>query len=313
MRTLRDPNLRSALFFGSLCLTGSALLLPGTASAQTAAEKVKYLYKAVPCTPCPCECPDVRGRESSTSSSPAASPQPSAPSPAAQMEPPAPSRPREPQAQTAPPAPKPQPPQEQARGSIGGVVVVRDRAGSEKADRSDVVIYLEQVPRKYQALKKPRALAQRDKSFVPKMITVTKGSVVDFPNEDKFFHNVFSLSDGNTFDLGLYRAGESKSITFDKTGVVDVYCNIHPNMWAQILVLDNPFFTTTNKDGTFELTKVPAGSYSVAAWVSGANEPTRQQLKVEPGKRLDAKFEVREGAANKAHLNKFNQPYGRYK
>jgi plastocyanin len=202
---------------------------------------------------------------------------------------------------------------EQARGSIGGSVLVRDRGGKEKGDRADVVIYLEQVPRKYQALKKPRAMAQRDKAFVPKLIAVTKGSTVDFPNEDKFFHNVFSLSEGNTFDLGLYRSGESKPMVFEKTGVVDVYCNIHPNMWAQILVLDNPFFTTSSSDGTFELSKVPPGTYSVAAWVSGGGDPVKQQVKVEPGKRVELKFEVREGSSNKPHLNKFNQPYDRYK
>jgi plastocyanin len=202
---------------------------------------------------------------------------------------------------------------EQVRGSIGGVVVVKDRTGKEKADRSDVVVYLESVPRKYQALKKPRAMAQREKAFVPKLLAVTKGSTVDFPNEDKFFHNVFSLSEGNTFDLGLYRSGESKPMTFEKTGIVDVYCNIHPNMWAQILVLENPFYTTPASDGNFELSKVPPGTYSVAAFVSGAGEPVRQQVKVEPGKRVELRLEVREGTANKPHLNKFNQPYDRYK
>ena len=290
---------------GGLAL-GSMLCL-GVASAQPAAP-VRYVYKAVPCTPCPCECPDSRPKEGPA---PAASVYTPPPSPTAPVEPETPAKsPREAPAVSQPAAAAR--PVDLPKGGIGGVVAVRDRAGKEKTDRSDVVIYLEHVPRKYQVLKRVRQMAQRDKAFVPRLIAVTKGSTVDFPNEDKLFHNVFSLSDGNTFDLGLYRAGESKSMTFDKTGVVDVYCNIHPNMWAQILVLDNPFFTTSTKDGTFDLSKVPPGSYTVAAWVSGG-EAVKQQVKVEPGKRAELKFEVREGAGNKPHLNKFNQPYDRYK
>jgi plastocyanin len=319
MRTSRDSLFRSAVSIGKLCLTVGAGLAASQALAQSAGDgKTKYVYKAVPCTPCPCECPDARAVRETPYSTPAQSApspapaafaaEPAAAHPAAHS--PAPAAPSPAAAVAAPAAAKPVDP---GRGSIGGSVLVRDRNGAEKADRSDVVIYLEQVPRKYQALKKPRAMAQRDKAFAPKLIAVTRGSTVDFPNEDKFFHNVFSLSEGSTFDLGLYRAGESKSVTFDKTGVVDVYCNIHPNMWAQILVLENPFFTTSVKDGSFELAKVPAGSYTVDAWISGGAEPVRQQIKVEPGKRVDLKLEIREGAANKQHLNKNNQPYGRYK
>lgn len=336
MRTQSDHRPTSVSVVGGLCLvlSAGAGLLPGVASAQTGAgagigasagapaandPRVKYIYKPVACTPCPCECPEPRGggtvRDRDTASAPAAprpvlaqntgdgdddrAPRPAAPAASGS------GGAGSSAAQAAAQA-------NQARGGIGGSVVVKDRGGKEKGDRSDVVVYIEQVPKKYAALKKVRQMAQREKAFVPRVVAVTKGSVVDFPNEDKFFHNVFSLSEGNTFDLGLYRAGESKSVTFEKTGVVDVYCNIHPNMWAQILVLDNPFFTTTAKDGTFEIQKVPPGTYSVAAWVSGG-EPTRQQIKVEPGKRIDLKFDVQEGSSNKPHLNKFNQPYERYK
>lgn len=302
-------------------------LLPAAAFGQATDGKVKYLYKPVPCSPCPCECPDTRDKgpvpraftspeptQRSDSDSegrevrevvrevrPAPSPRPSSGgggsgggSGGGGSEPPAPSG-------------------SQVRGNLGGVVTLRDRGGKDKADRSGVVVYIEQLPnKKFAALKKVRQMAQRDKSFVPGVVAITRGSTVDFPNEDKFFHNVFSLSDGNTFDLGLYRAGESKSVTFEKTGVVDVYCNIHPNMWAQILVLDNPFFTTAAKDGSFEIAKLPPGTYSVAAWVSGG-EPVRQQVKIEPNKRVDVALAVREGVNSKPHLNKFNQPYERYK
>jgi plastocyanin len=198
-----------------------------------------------------------------------------------------------------------------ATGSLGGIVILREHSGGpEQADRSAVVVYLAQVPgKKYAALKKARELAQRDKSFVPGIVAITRGSTVNFPNDDKFFHNVFSLSAGNTFDLGLYSAGQSKSVTFDNAGVVDVYCNIHPSMWAQILVLDNPFFTATESDGRFELGKLPPGSYTVMARAVGGS-PATQQVKIEPGKRTEISLSVVGGAKSKQHYNKQNQPYG---
>lgn len=314
MRTLRlrpvlsvAPAARSAL----LGLSAAVLALPAVASAQgapAADPKVKYVYKPVACTPCPCECPDPKTIPTvAAGSSSVPSPQP-----VREREP---IRERE-QLPERPPLPgEPRPPSGGpaglARGDIGGLVTVRQKGGAERADRSNVVVYIESMPKKYAALKKVRAMAQRDKSFVPSVIAITKGSSVDFPNEDKFFHNVFSLSEGNTFDLGLYRAGESKSVTFERTGVVDVYCNIHPQMWAQILVLENPFFTTSNRDGSFELPKVPPGQYSVAAWIQGGS-PVRQQVKVEPGKRAAVNLDITEGVKSQPHNNKENKPYGRY-
>jgi hypothetical protein len=100
-------------------------------------------------------------------------------------------------------------------------------------------------------------------------------------------------------------------VTFERTGIVDVYCNIHPQMWAQILVLENPFFTTTNADGSYELPKVPAGTYSIAAWMRGG-QPVKHQVKVEPGKRANVVFAVEEGVKSKPHTNKEYKPYGRY-
>jgi plastocyanin len=301
----------------TLGLVLGASLFSRAALGEPTDGKVKYLYKPVPCSPCPCECPAEPGGRAPTPRvfnaeprdsdgerepvRPAPTPRASSGGSSTASNPPS-SEPREPAGVGS-----------QVRGNLGGIVTLRDRSGKDKPDRSGVVVYIEQLPnKKFAALKKVRAMAQRDKSFAPSVIAITRGSTVDFPNEDKFFHNVFSLSEGNTFDLGLYRAGESKSVTFEKTGVVDVYCNIHPNMWAQILVLDNPFFTTAGKDGSFEIAKLPPGTYSVAAWVSGG-EPVRQQIKIEPGKRVEVALAVREGTSSKPHLNKFNQPYERYK
>ena len=314
------PPRARRLASAALGLVLGASLFHGAAAAEPTDGKVKYLYKPVPCSPCPCECPadsggrpaprvvsaeptarGDRGDSDSEAVRPVATPRSSSGGSSGSGS----SEPREPR--------EPRDSGSQVKGNLGGVVTLRDRGGKDKADRSGVVVYIEQLPnKKFAALKKVRAMAQRDKSFAPSVVAITKGSTVDFPNEDKFFHNVFSLSEGNTFDLGLYRAGESKSVTFEKTGVVDVYCNIHPNMWAQILVLDNPFFTTAAKDGSFEIAKLPPGTYSVAAWVSGG-EPVRQQVKIEPGKRVEVALAVREGTSSKTHLNKFNQPYERYK
>ena len=301
-----------------------ASLLPLTAFGQAADGKVKYLYKPVPCSPCPCECPDTRDKPVAPRAVPAFEPavrsdrgdsdsevRPTPTPRSASSEPREPREPRE--SRDSREAREATNTANQPKGNLGGTVTLKDRGGKDKPDRSAVVVYIEQLPnKKFAALKKVRQMAQRDKSFAPAVVAITRGSTVDFPNEDKFFHNVFSLSEGNTFDLGLYRAGESKSVTFEKTGVVDVYCNIHPNMWAQILVLDNPFFTTAAKDGSFELAKLPPGTYTVAAWVSGG-DPVRQQVKIEPGKRADVSLAVREGVSSKPHLNKFNQPYERYK
>jgi hypothetical protein len=281
----------------SLLLLLGAALSPAPAAAKGDAPepggetRVKIIPKPVPCVPCPCECPEVRPPVASLP--PAEEPRQPEPRPPARpsVQPPEP-------AELRPPPPPP-------RGTIAGEVLVRDRGGRERGDRSEVVVYIEKMPQKrFAALKRTRRIAQR--------VAVTRGSQVEFPNEDKFFHNVFSLSEGNTFDLGLYRAGTSKTVTFEKSGVVDVYCNIHPNMWAQVLVLDNPFYAVTGKDGAFEIAKVPPGTYTLVAWISGG-EPVKQQVKVEPGGKAQVRFEIKEGTASKPHLNKFNQPYGRYK
>jgi plastocyanin len=300
-----------ACLMGALCASAQAKNETSSPGEPTPVEtRIKIIPKPVPCVPCPCECPDPRTVAASQLGVPpergpgsglAEEPRQSEPD---RMRPGGPAQ-RELEARPTPPPPPP-------RGIIAGEVIVRDRGGKEKSDRSEVVVYIEKVPRRFAALKRVRRMAQRDKAFTPRVMAVTKGSTVEFPNEDKFFHNVFSLSEGNTFDLGLYRAGTSKSVTFEKSGVVDVYCNIHPNMWAQILVLENPFYAVTGKEGTFELPKLPPGTYTVAAWISGG-ELVKQQVKVEAGGRVNVKLEVKEGSSSKPHLNKFNEPYGRYK
>lgn len=93
------------------------------------------------------------------------------------------------------------------------------------------------------------------------------GTKVEWPNEDEIYHNVFSISDSNPFDLGLYKKGEAlKNVTFMKPGKVDVFCSIHAKMYCIVLVLDNPYFASTDKNGKFTISNVPPGTYKMTAW-----------------------------------------------
>ena len=111
--------------------------------------------------------------------------------------------------------------------------------------------------------------------FVPHVLAVMLGTVVDFPNSDFIFHNVFSLSRTSRFDLGRYAAGRSKSVRMDRTGVVRVFCDIHSHMNAFILVFNHPFFNVTDVEGRFELPLLPAGTYNVVGWYEGEARITR--------------------------------------
>jgi plastocyanin len=111
---------------------------------------------------------------------------------------------------------------------------------------------------------------QRNEAFVPHLLAVTVGTTVDFPNNDRTYHNVFSLSKGQRFDLGRYAAGHSKAIRFDRPGVVRVFCDIHSHMNAFILVFNHRFFSITDNDGRYEIDGVPPGTYTLMSWVEGA-------------------------------------------
>ena len=119
---------------------------------------------------------------------------------------------------------------------------------------------------------------QRNETFVPHVLAITTGTTVDFPNSDKFYHNVFSLSKASKFDLGRYAAGHSRSIRFDRPGIVRVFCEIHSHMNAFILVFGHPFYAMTDDDGRYRIENVPPGSYNVIAWNEGTSSPTKGAL-----------------------------------
>lgn len=175
----------------------------------------------------------------------------------------------------------------------------------------EAVVYLEFFKGASPRPTEGAAVVQREKSFEPRLLLVQQGSLVSFPNEDLVFHNVFSLSQGNEFDLGLYRKGTTKAVRFKKAGVVDVFCNIHPEMIASILVLQNPYAARVGEGGRYSL-ELPAGKHTlVAYWPAGAVE--RKEVTVPAGGKVTADFTLVDTGRTVRHLNKFQQPYGRYK
>ena len=145
----------------------------------------------------------------------------------------------------------------------------------------NVVVYLRNVPFRGTLPPARHVIEQRNETFVPRVLAVTRGAVVAFPNEDPYFHNVFSLSGAATFDLGRYPQGQSKEARFTKAGLVKVYCHIHSHMSATILVLDHPYFAAPNADGTFTLPDVPPGRYTIVGWHERVGERTGV-VQVEP-------------------------------
>jgi hypothetical protein len=155
-------------------------------------------------------------------------------------------------------------------------------------------------------------LTQKNRMFYPHLQVIPVGTVVQFPNADPFFHNVFSLFNGKRFDLGLYEAGSSKSITFQREGVSYIFCNIHPEMSAIVLALTTPLYTIADEKDAFVLRDIPTGDYMLNFWIEGAPQSTLDGLQrhVHVSTRLLDLGELKVSlGVNTTHPNKFGGDY----
>jgi plastocyanin len=197
--------------------------------------------------------------------------------------------------------------------TVHGAVRVLHHSESE-SDSGDVVIWLTPAQSAAPVAPGPTArLAQKNKKFVPHVVAVTQGTEIEFPNQDLFFHNVFSIHQGKTFDLGLYESGAARKIRFSQPGVSYIFCNIHPQMSAVVVVLRTRHFAVTDAEGNFQINHVPPGRYKLAVWneLTPEAELTSQEreLEVVSGNNDIGKITLRSSDAPQEHLNKDREPY----
>ena len=160
------------------------------------------------------------------------------------------------------------------------------------ADGPRSVVYLETPPRAAFEQRddiRPR-MDQKNQAFVPHVLAIVAGTTVDFPNSDRIYHNVFSLSRAKSFDLGRYATGRSKSVRFDRTGIVRVFCEIHSHMSAFILVFAHRYFAVTDDEGRFRIDNVPPGTYTLVAWNEAVPQTTRRVVVPGTGGDVEANF-----------------------
>lgn len=209
------------------------------------------------------------------------------------------------------PAAKEEPSPATGRGrESASVGAVTGRVQARSGGLKDAYVYVDLV-RGGSAHGKTLEIKQKDKQFSPRVAVVLRGTSVVFPNLDPVYHNVFSTSGRNSFDLGAYRAGETpRSVVLSTPGVVEVYCNIHSRMSASILVVPSALYAKVNPDGSFRIDNVPVGARKIVAWSPGA-KPAQEKIEVGPSGG-QANFVLDEEPAT-AHLNKTGQPYGSYK
>ena len=189
-----------------------------------------------------------------------------------------------------------------SRGTIGGRV-------SLPSGVSAAYVYVDNLPKR--RVNRTIEIAQKNKQFAPRWAVIQIGTTVEFPNLDSIYHNVFSRGKAAAFDLGIYRSGDqAKSFIFNKPGSVDIYCNMHSKMKAEILVVPNSVYTRVGSDGSFTLKNVPRGRRKLVAWGPDA-EPVEKSVTVRGGQTANVVFELKRRKSRR-HLNKYNQPYGSY-
>jgi plastocyanin len=202
---------------------------------------------------------------------------------------------------------------------VSGVAVVTGLGnGAIEKDASRVVVWLvplDAVQPVRVATQRPHyRLVQHNKRFEPGLLVVPVGSVVDFPNADPWFHNVFSLYRGKRFDLGLYQAGAQRSVSFDRIGPSYLFCNIHPEMTGVVLAIDSELFAITDKGGHYSIVGVTPGKYVLHVWYENATPESLQalqrQVTIENGNQILPPISVKAIKPTPAeHKNKYGQDY----
>ena len=169
-------------------------------------------------------------------------------------------------------------------------------ASREASDRRRSVVYLESAPQSaFETREQARVrMDQKNEQFVPHVLAITAGTWVDFPNDDRTYHSVFSLSKSNPFDLGRYAAGRTKSVRFFNSGIVRVFCDIHSHMSAFILVFSHRYFAVTDDEGRYRIDNVPPGTYTVTAWNETVHGDLQSRVVTigESGGEVDADFRI---------------------
>jgi plastocyanin len=202
----------------------------------------------------------------------------------------------------------------------GRVELTKGAAPSHETDLSNVVVWLTSLdgsPANAKLGHLPRQhvrLLQRNKSFHPHILVATEGAEVEFPNADPFFHNVFSLFEGKRFDLGLYEAGSTRTLRFDRPGISYVFCNIHPEMSAAIVILKTPYYGVSDHLGKITIPDVSPGSYVLEVWDEGASAESLRNLQREislssPSASLGIVRLTRSSSLHVGHKNKYGLDY----
>ena len=197
--------------------------------------------------------------------------------------------------------------------SVHGTVNVLNHSKSE-AGNADTVVWLSSITGKDVAVPGPNArLLQKDKRFAPHMLAVPVGTAIEFPNQDPFFHDVFSIYHGKPFDLGLYESGAVRKVRFTQPGVSYIFCNIHPDMSAVVIALSTPHFAVSARDGSFRIADVPPGRYRLAVWYEMASESELsalvREVEIGPGDNGLGTLTIHASNAQRDHLNKYGEAY----
>ena len=200
--------------------------------------------------------------------------------------------------------------------TVRGKVAVVHRS-SHKSGNGDVVVWLTPSRPVVVSLSTASArLVQKDKRFTPHVIAVRVGTEIEFPNQDPFFHDVFSIYRGKPFDLGLYESGTARKVKFSQPGVSYIFCNIHPEMSAAVVALSTPYFAMTSSDGNFQITHVPPGHYKLAFWYESASDADLASLSRDLDVGNDTSSLVvtlHSSDLPSQHLDKYGQEYSKNK